>query len=379
MKITHLAQDEKVLPLARSLFEEAFPGANRYVVCQRPGRPPAFLKPDAQVRYRHALCFRLPWLMPELWDADIVVVHAMTKHHARALRGVRKSTLVFWIGYGFDYYALLARHIGGYWFPRTEALLAQINPRGGYESPSKMRIAKVAARIHAFSVNPSETAMLRAALPQLQATFHPLPSFTVEDTFAQGDADMDGPDVLLGQSASPHNNHLDAFELLRDSLPATSRLIVPLSYGNKRYADHVEQVGRDMFGDRFVPMRGWLPISDYQRQIAGCGFVVMNHRRQQAVGNISSALYRGVKVMLQRCNPLVGFFTELGAVVFLVDDLATDPALAWRPLTEAQRQANRSAMVQRYGRAQVVARIRALDGLRAQHQHPPQLPTQREV
>ena len=368
MKIVHLAQDEKFLPLARSMFEEAFPGASRFVVCQRPGHPPTFLMPDAQVRYRHPLFFRLPWLMPELWDADMVVIHAMTKHHARALRGVRRSSLVVWIGYGFDYYGLLAQHIGGYWLPHTEALLARLNLRQGYESASKKRIAQVADRVHVFSVNPSETALLRTALPQLQASFHSLPSFTVEDTFAQGDADMDGPDVLLGQSASPHNNHLDAFELLRDSLPGTSRLIVPLSYGNQRYADHIEQVGRELFGDRFVPMRGWLPIAEYQRQIARCGVVVMNHRRQKAVGNISSALYRGAKVLLQRCNPLVDFFTELGAVVFLVDDLAADPAQALQPLTEAQRQTNRQAIERRYGRAQVVARIRALDGLREQHQ-----------
>lgn len=368
MRIVHLAQDEKFLPLARSLFEEAFPGANRFVVCRRPDHVPVFLKPDRQVRYRHPLFFKRPWLMPELWDADVVVVHAMTKHHARALRGVRRSSLVVWIGYGVDYYALLTQHIGGYWFPQTEALLARLALPVGYESLSKIRIAHVADRVHVFSVNPCETTLLRAALPELQATFHALPSFTVEDTFAQGDGDMDGPNVLLGQSASPHNNHLDAFELLRDSLPATSRLIVPLSYGNQRYADHIEQVGRELFGDRFMPMRSWLPIAEYQRQIASCGVVVMNHRRQMALGNIGAALYRGAKVLLQRCNPLVDFFTELGAVVFLVDDLAADPAQAWQPLTEAQRQANRQAIERRYGRAQVVARIRALDGLRQQHQ-----------
>lgn len=369
MRIVHLAQDEKFLPLARSLFEEAFPGVNTFVVCRLPKYKQKFLKSGKQVRYRHPLCFRFPWLMPELRGADMVVVHSMTKHHARALRGVSRKSLVVWIGYGFDYYGLLAHHIGGYWLPRTEALLARLNLlREDSESTSKARIAQVADRVHVFSVNPSETALLRTALPQLQASFHSLPSFTVEDTFDQGDADMDGPDVLMGQSASPHNNHLDAFELLRDSLPATSRLIVPLSYGNQCYADHIEQVGRDMFGDRFVPMRGWLPIDEYQRQITSCGVVVMNHRRQKAVGNISSALYRGAKVLLQRCNPLVDFFTELGAVVFLVDDLAADPAQAWQPLTEAQRQANRQAIERRYGRAQVVARIRALDGLRQQHQ-----------
>ncbi len=32
MKIVHLSNDEKFLPLTRSLFEEAFPGQNRYLI-----------------------------------------------------------------------------------------------------------------------------------------------------------------------------------------------------------------------------------------------------------------------------------------------------------------------------------------------------------
>lgn len=367
MKIVHLAKDEKFLPLARSLFEEAFPGANTFVVCQRRGKTPTFLKPDAHVRYRHWLFFRLPWLMPELRDADMVVVHAMIKHHARALRGVPKASLVVWIGYGVDYYGLLSEKIGGYWFDKTEALLAKMQLLNRHLETMRPHITSVAHRVNVFSVNPSETAMVRAALPQMKAEYHALPSFTIEDIFAQGDSRMVGPDVLLGQSASPHNNHLDMFEVLRDALPATSRLLVPLSYGNSRYADHIEQAGRAVFGDRFISLREWLPIAEYQQRIARCGFVVMNHRRQKAVGNISSALYRGAKVFMQPTNPLVGFFTELGAVVFPIDDLSTDPISAWQPLSAEVQQLNREAIERRFGRRQVVSRIRALEGFLAHH------------
>lgn len=367
MKIVHLSKDEKFLPLARSLFEEAFPGANTFVVRQRNGRTPTFLKPGPKVRYRHGIFFRLPWLMPELWGADIVVVHAMTKHHACALRGLPKGTLVVWIGYGFDYYGLLSSRIGGYWFDQTEALMTTMGILERHLETMRPHVASVAQRINVFSVNPSETEMVRAALPQLKAVYHALPSFTVEDIFAQGDARMIGPDVLLGQSSSPHNNHLEMFEVLRETLPAASRLIVPLSYGDTRYADHIEQVGRTLFGDRFVAMRTWMPIAEYQQQISGCGFVVMNHRRQKAVGNISSALYRGAKVFLQRSNPLVGFFTGLGAAVYSVDDLSSDPAAAWQPLSAELQQRNRAAIEHRFSRAQVVSRIRALEGFSEQH------------
>lgn len=368
MRIVHLAQDEKFLPLARALFEEAFPNANTYVVRQRRRHPPTFLKPDAQVHYRHPLLFLLPWLMPELRGADIVVVHAMTLAHARALRGAPKRSMVVWIGYGQDYWGLLSHQIGGYWFAKTEALLVQLALRETQVETMRPHVAAVAQRVDVFSVNPSETAMVRQALPQLRAVYHPLPSFTVEDVFAQGPPEMVGPDVLLGQSASSHNNHLEVFDLLHTTLPAEARLVVPLSYGNARYADHIEQAGRSLFGERFVALRTWMPIADYQQQIARCGFVVMNHRRQKAVGNISSALYKGAKVFMQRSNPLVAFFTDLGAAVFDIDEFGTDPIAAWQPLDASQRQRNRDAMTQRFGRVSVVGRIAALEGLWREHQ-----------
>lgn len=367
MKIVHLAQDEKFLPLARSLFEEAFPGANTFVVCRHRRKPPTFLKSGAQVRYRHPLFFRLPWLMPELRSADIIVVHAMTQAHAHALRAAPKSALVVWIGYGHDYLGLLSQHIGGFWFAKTEALLNQLSIREQQIGNLLMHIPSVAQRVNVFSVNPSESAMVREALPQLRATHHSLPSYTVEDIFAQGPPLMDGPDVLLGQSASPHNNHLEAFDLLRDHLPTSARLIVPLSYVSKRYADHIEQVGRTLFGERFIALRDWMPLAEYQQQIARCGFVVMNHRVQMAVGNIVSALYKGAKVFMQPANPLFGFFTDLGVTVFDIGELSNAPATAWQPLPTELQQRNRAAMVGRYGRAQVVSRIAALEHFWQEH------------
>lgn len=366
MKIVHLALDEKFLPLARSLFDEAFPGANTFLVCRRRGQTPRFLRPDAQVHYRRSLRFRHPWLMPELRRADIVVVHAMTGLHAGALRAVPASALVVWIGYGFDYYDLLGPRIGGLWGEATGALVRQLAlGDGAAASPQRTPLADVAARIDVFSVNPAETEMLREALPALRARYHALPSFTLEDVFEQGPPHMAGPDVLLGNSAAPTNNHLEAFELLAGALPPDARLVVPLSYGcsDPRYADHIEAAGRQRFGERFVPLRHWMPLAEYQNCLARCGSVLMNHRRQQAVGNLAASLHKGARVFLPRGNPLFTFFTGLGASVTPVEAIATDPALLCRPLDAATQSANRAAIAARFGRAAVLARVRALEAL----------------
>ena len=78
--------------------------------------------------------------------------------------------------------------------------------------------------------------MLLSVLPQLRARQHNIPSFTVEDSFSQGPPQMAGPDVQLGNSATSSNNHVEALDWLRTRVPAAGRLIVPLNYGNARYA-----------------------------------------------------------------------------------------------------------------------------------------------
>ena len=128
---------------------------------------------------------------------------------------------------------------------------------------------------------------------------HELPLFTAEDVFERGPAEMAGPDVLVGNSATASNNHADAFALLA-GCTGGARVVVPLSYGNADYGAQVAALGARLFGDRFDALREWMPIDAYNERIRNCGFVVMNHRRQQAVGNIGAALFKGATVYLRR-------------------------------------------------------------------------------
>jgi dTDP-N-acetylfucosamine:lipid II N-acetylfucosaminyltransferase len=107
-----------------------------------------------------------------------------------------------------------------------------------------------------------------------------------------------------------------------------------------------------------------MSIHAYDRRLARCGVVVMSHRPQQAVGNTGAALYRGASVYLRRDSPLYGFFGDLGVPLLPIDDLEADPAAPLATLSAEQRQRNRAAIEARYGRARVVAAVRALEGFR---------------
>ena len=369
MKLIHLARDEKFVPLMQRLFEDALPGANRWLIARKRRATQQFVKPAAGVVFRPEWWLRTPLVRTDMAGADVIVAHSMTSIFANAIGQAAPHARVVWLGWGYDYYPLLESLLGDPVLPATRALAG--HPReaqspateGGFswrrgKTPA---LARMAGRIHTCCVIPTEVPLLRQVLPQLTALAHELPLFTAEDTFGQGGVDMIGSDWLLGNSATASNNHADAFELLRGRL-GEGRVVVPLSYGDGVYGEKVAERGRDVLGERCDPLREWMSLDDYNRRIQRCGFVLMNHRRQQAVGNIGASLYRGATVYLRRENPLFPFYRGLGLTLRAVDELAdgSGPVL---PITPEEQVSNRKIIGTHYARSRVLDAIRTLPAL----------------
>ncbi len=217
---------------------------------------------------------------------------------------------------------------------------------------------------HLLGSCPPEVAVAaRKALPGAESRA-PLscPLFTAEDVSNAGPAAMNGADIWVGISATESNNHAEALALLRHRV-GDGRLVVPLSYGSASYGAKVVALGHELFGSRFEPLQQWMSLDAYNERIGRCGVVVMNHCRQQAVGNIGSALFKGATVYLRRENPLFGFYAGLGIVLRPVDALA-EGCGPIEPLTPAERTRNRALIAQHYGRERVLQAMRELPALR---------------
>ena len=373
MRVVHLARDEKFIPLMQSLFDAANPGANRYVIARRQRRKQRFVQPADNVVFRPEWLFRTPLIAGEVRNADCIVAHSMTTIFAKALRHARPDARVVWLGWGYDYYPLLEAQLGDPLLPATRALTAALrgddtsrpwwqrlfSRHGDDDAPGakRMALSDVASRLSAYAVLPPEVALLRHALPQLRGQAHEVPLFTAEDVFQKGPQAMEGPDVMLGNSATASNNHLEALDWLH-SRAGSGKLIVPLSYGDTGYGQRVAAIGRERFGERLDALTGWMALADYNERIRHCGFVVMNHRRQQAVGNVTSALYKGATVYLRRENPLFDFLAGLGVCLRQIDDSAG----ALEALSAQERSRNREIIGAHYARARVLSAIRNLLG-----------------
>jgi hypothetical protein len=91
--------------------------------------------------------------------------------------------------------------------------------------------------------------------------------------------------------------------LSKDNL-GSRRVIVPLSYGDPIYTEHLVTRGKEILGKTFVPLVDFLPYDEYRTIVASYNIVVMNHFRQLPLGNIRAALYQGANVYWDITNPI---------------------------------------------------------------------------
>lgn len=118
--------------------------------------------------------------------------------------------------------------------------------------------------------------------------------------------------ILLGNSADPTNNHADTVNFFTRGRLKNSSIFAPLSYGNMHYADFVEQYMIKRLGNRFHPIRDYMPREEYIKFLSSMDMAIMNHNRQQAYGNICTILTLGKPVFMKTKNVVYPLLRSMG-------------------------------------------------------------------
>lgn len=386
MRIAHLAFDQKFIPFSQDVFDEAYPGANTWLLLHEEREPFRFIQNLRDCKLFNLRALQSPGCLEAINRSDLLVVHAMVPPFADLVKRASKSVTVMWIGWGYEYYSFLEQAFGNLILSETSAAweraLAAENraSRGpiyyakallrpayralksvmsGHRTPETIKT--VAHRIDLCSVSPSEMPFLKEALPGFRATHYQLHYYSKEDTLDRGPAEMGGPDILLGNSATPENNHFEVMSLLHRSGIRGRRIIVPLSYGHSHYADEVCRFGADHFGHDFVPLRDYVSIDEYHQRLARCGTIIMNHRRQAGMGNISAALYKGARVILRQENPIYHTYSRLGAFIEPMHLIEQNIVTLASDLSLEDRSRNRNIVGNYLDRGNLVSAIRGME------------------
>jgi len=119
--------------------------------------------------------------------------------------------------------------------------------------------------------------------------------------------------VLLGNSANPSNNHIEAIEWIADFKHEQIKIFCPLSYGgSKAYVEKVVRAGKLLLGDKFHPIVDMMPIEKYFEFLDGIDVLIFNHHRQQGLGNLIHMLLQGKPIYIRKDSSTFVSMKEMG-------------------------------------------------------------------
>jgi len=91
--------------------------------------------------------------------------------------------------------------------------------------------------------------------------------------------------ILVGNSSSPTNNHIDIFNKIIKYDEDIEFVYCPLSYGVfDDYKERVIQIGNEMFRSKFIPVLNFMTIEEYELLLTSIDIAIFNHTRQEAMG-----------------------------------------------------------------------------------------------
>ncbi|MDN3652650.1 TDP-N-acetylfucosamine:lipid II N-acetylfucosaminyltransferase [Thalassotalea ponticola] len=363
LKILHLAPDEKFIDMGLRAFKKVAPHSNQLLVISD---TPVLKYIESEVDK----IFSESELDSEkfsnyIYQFDVVVLHSLCRVNIPFPKHVK----TLWIGFGMDYYDLISDNFDDLLLPKTRQLnsLSQSKIFKLKRALKKIpAVEKVHRKLHGQKTKSEYLQRIDYFAPVLESEYEMVaskdakfkPKFadwnygTLEDDLVKDLPDLmsDAQYILLGNSATITNNHVDAFELLEQLDLKDRKIICPLSYGDEDYRNKVLNRGKDIFGANFLPITKFMSVDNYLSTLSSCSVVIMNHLRQQALGNIITMLYRGATVFLNKQNPVYDFFKEQGAVLYAIDELEADNSLINYRLTPKEVELNKSILLQHWSR-----------------------------
>lgn len=115
--------------------------------------------------------------------------------------------------------------------------------------------------------------------------------------------------ILLGHSAVAYLNHIMLLEKLAKYKEENIQIVIPLNYGNARYAEEVEKKALDIFEDsKILIIKKKMSLDEYIKLLWTCDMSIIHTDRQIAMGNITMLLYMKKKIFLKSESILDKFY-----------------------------------------------------------------------
>lgn len=378
--ILHLVEDEKVINRTIDLFEKVDKGNNKFLIDI----------PDEQYQLQHvkstSFTFAAVFDTQEYWNAvgditmyEAIIFHSLTHNTCKLIQRNQKTTTPFvWILWGSELYNYLATK--GYKLYLWKPSFLRLKLRRLFYDPLMISIKNVSAKLRgeesieelygtAFQrinycciFNKGDYQLLKS-FADTEAKWLWFNYYPIDTILGRAllDKKINGNNIFLGNSGSITGNHIAAYKLLKKLKLQDRKVIVPLSYGNETYRHFLVKKGNEILGDNFIPLKDFMPLSEYNNYLCSASIVIMFHLRQEAVGNILIALYLGAKVYLQEDNNLYEYFKSIGVKIFSIKkDLTNNNKEALQLLPEETQRTNREKILAEFNEERIIKKTQLL-------------------
>ena len=349
LKLVHCVTDEKFTQVIRDEFDFLSERCiSKYIlVTNRPRRKFKYISNLKNIEIIEEKDF-LKYLESE--KCDYVILHNFKSLPYGLTAKIPKYIHVVWFSWGFDIYGKVMNkpfvYIPNMYHEETQKLikptLKERLLRIGRWLKRYLRkniIIRAVNRVDYYSgVIPEEYDMMKrlSFFRAKPVDFrYASPYRVVELSLLDEEAPKLGNDILIGNSGDPRNNHADIFMKLKGIDLGNRKVVVPLSYsGTKRYREKIKSIGKEIWGDRFIVIENFMPLHEYEKVIASCGFRIFGQERQQAMGNIGIALKDGCKVFAYKSSIIYKHFEKYQIKLYSIEEDLNSEGLESLPSKE---------------------------------------------
>lgn len=347
-KIIHVFDDQKFIDATIKLFEEVVPNKSEYYIIKPLGQDFEFVKSKIAKK----IDFfnkeeKLKFYNYLNSNNNILFLHALDTNKQDFTFNVNANIVKVWFVWGYDLYCnwplfeknIYLKYTKKYLnkkvslssklkYNKLTLTLFKLNKYSNIWLPNLVSkkldhiynttFYKAVKLIDIFvPVVPTEFRLVKKM--GLKCKYAPFTYGCLEDLLGTkiNESVYNKPNILVGNSADPSNNHLEIFYKLSKLNLGDRKIIVPLSYGgNNEYKKMIINKGVELFGDNFVPLDHFMKLEDYNKILLNCGTLIFNHVRQQGVGNIILLGYLGAKVYLNNKSPVYEFYKKEGILLY---------------------------------------------------------------
>lgn len=131
--------------------------------------------------------------------------------------------------------------------------------------------------------------------------------------------------ILIGNSLSYTNNHLDIFYHLKQiKITSERKYLIPINYGND-YLNDTTNLKKAFNTKQAIWLEEFIPKDKYLEYFDSITHAIFGHIRQQAMGNIYFCLEKGIKIYLYSDSIIYQQLKKNGYVIYTIEnDLTTE-------------------------------------------------------